>query len=736
MSSNNSILAAIAKAKDIDVKSIKEFNDALDEAKDGLSQMQIEAEKAKRAQVNNLRYEQRMKDYDKEIQGSYKRSVDDLRSSLDRMSKFDSTRLYDGVTSGLSFLEMKARDAGGKASSLATAFSVLNKSVAAVAATVGIFAAGMPAFQSMLSTGVTFGGSLEKMQEMVGRTGLKLDEFQGIVGQFGSTIGGVGEQNFATLLRGVQTTTRGFGMYGQTMAQQGETVASFLDMLAQGGLAYGMSTEMQREGAVKYVRELAALTELTGKDRKELQARSKAAAEDAAIMLRIRQLARTDPAAAERLRANQDVIARQVGPQMARAIVGMQMGIMPSDPQMRAMMSIGDLMPSMTALSRGLATGTPEETMRSVLEFQRALTESRGLDTLQLQAQVGGAYAGSAEMFAKMLPEAERGQAAAARPGGLDRILNIFTGRGGNLDRATTAMQKVTMDTARITGDFKAALYAATQQLGLFTAVLEPLAAATGVGAGAANSFYGMAASGISGAASALATGAAVALMPKLLASTALRAAIPRFLGGGGLGLTSMLGSTGVGAGMMRGASSMGGLGKGRLLGAGALGIMGGIGGSYAANQVGAPGWLGGALGGAATGALAGIGAGPGGILAGAILGGLVGGVTSYGTSSASAAEARTGDQTGDANSVLQDSTALVEMQASSTSFVSAMAALVSRVAAQATMTSLAPPVIPQNDALIGAVHTLTETVAQQTPVQQEIARQSRITAGIIGDFS
>jgi hypothetical protein len=597
----------------------------------------------------------------------------------------------------------------------------------------------MPAFQAMASTGVTFGGSLEKMQEMVGRSGLKLEEFQGIVGQFGTTISGVGEEKFVKLVRGVQDSTREFGLYNQTLSQQGESVAFFLDMLAKGGSAYGMSTEMQREGAVKYVRELTALTELTGKDRKEIQARQKAAAEDAAIMLRIRTLRKTNPEEAARLEANKSVIAGQfgeMGPAMARIAVGMQMGLMPSDPQARAMMSMGELMPSMTALSRGLTTGTTEDTMRLVQQVQTALTEGPGAERLQIQAQQGGPYAGGAEMFAKMLPEAERAQAAAARPGGMERILNIFSGRGGNLDRATTAMQKVTMDTARITGDFKAALYAATQQLGLFTKVLEPLAAATGAGAGAANSFYGMAASGMSGAASALATGAAVALMPKLLASTALKAAIPRLLGGGGLGLTSMLGSTGMMSGLMQGASTMGGLGRGRLIGAGGLGVAGGLGGAYLGSKVGLDGWLGGALGGAATGALAGIGAGPGGILAGALLGGLVGGITGYGTSSASAAEAKPGEQTGDASSVLQDSTALVEMQASSTSYVSAMAALVSRVAAQATMTSLAPPMAPQNDALLGMVTTLNSTVAAQTPYIQDQARQARITAGIIGDFA
>jgi hypothetical protein len=145
---------------------------------------------------------------------------------------------------------------------------------------------------------------------------------------------------------------------------------------------------------------------------------------------------------------------------------------------------------------------------------------------------------------------------------------------------------------------------------------------------------------------------------------------------------------------------------------------------------------LGGALGGAATGALAGIGAGPGGILAGALLGGLVGGFAGNGIGSASAAEANQGDQTGNAGGLLQDSTALVEMQASSTSYVSAMAALVSRVAAQATMTSLAPPIAPQNDALLGMVTTLNNTVAAHTPYIQDQARQARITAGIIGDFA
>lgn len=745
VSTSNKLLAKIADVKQEDLANLQEFNDALGDAASGLTKLQVEAEKSKRAEVNKLRHEQRMQDFDKEIQGSYKRSVDDLRSSLERVSKFDSTKLYDGITSSLSYLDMKFRDTSGNATKLSSGFSILNKAVATVAAGVGIFASGMPAFQAMASTGVTFGGSLEKMQEMVGRSGLKLEEFQGIVSQFGTTIGGVGEQNFSKLVRGVQDSTRQFGLYGQTVGQQGEAVASFLDMLAKGGLAYGMSTDMQREGAVKYVRELTALTELTGKDRKELEARSKAAAEDAAIMLRIRQLNRTDPAAAQRLRANQDQIARTLGPEMARAIVGMQMGIMPSDPQMRAMMSIGDLMPSMTAMSRGLTTGTTEETLRSALDFQRALTESRGLDTLQLQAQVGGAYGGAAQMFAKMLPEAEKTQAAEARPGGLARIFDIFTGRSGNLDRATTAAQQITLDTARITGDFKAALYAATQQLGLFTKVLEPLAAATGVGAGAANSFYGMAASGISGAASAIATGAAVALMPKLLASTALKAAIPRLLGGGGLGLTSQLGSTGIMSSMMGGAGNLAarggllGMTGNRLLGSGlSRGILGGGLGGLAGGMAGAG--LGSMLGFGSfgSGALGVLGGAAGGFLMGGPVGALVGGLGAalpMLISSASAAEANPGDQTGNAGGLLQDSTALVEMQASSTSYVSAMAALVSRVAAQATMTSLAPPMAPQNDALLGMVTTLNSTVAAQTPYIQDQARQARITAGIIGDF-
>jgi hypothetical protein len=747
MASNNSILAAIAKEKfNLDAATIRSFEDAIDDAKDGLTELQNSAEKAKRAQVNQLRHEQRMQGYEQEIKGNYKRSVDDLRSSLDKMSRFDSSRLYEGVTSGINSLSYNFRKADGSATGLSTAFAGLNKVVAVVAAGVGIFASGMPAFQAMANTGVTFGGSLEKMQEMVGRTGLKLEEFQGLVGQFGTTIGGVGEENFAKLIRATQTATREFGMYGQTSQQQAESVSFFVNSLVEGGLSFQQASAMNEQGTAQYLRELTALTILTGKDRKTLEARQKELDQDRFIRLRVRQLEQTNPEAAATFKKNTGQLAMDIGPKLTRAIAGMQYGLMPPDEQMRAFMSIGGTMSGMEQLSRQLTSGSTLDMMEGAGNLKRNFSQGQGLNDFVTQAYLGSKYAGAGDIADELYGDAARAKAAEAQPGGMQRILDIFTGRGGNLDQATTAMQKVTMDTARITGDFKAALWAATQQLGLFTKVLEPLAAATGAGAGAANSFYGMAASGMSGAASALMTGAAVALMPKLLASTALKAAIPRLLGGGGLGLTSMLGSTGMMSGMMGGAGNLAarggllGMTGNRLLGSGlSRGILGGGLGGLAGGMAGAGlgSMLG--LGSFGSGALGVLGGAAGGFLMGGPVGALVGGLGAalpMLISSASASEARPGDQTGNAGGLLQDSTALVEMQASSTSYVSAMAALVSRVAAQATMTSLAPPIAPQNDALLGMVTTLNSTVAAQTPYIQDQARQARITAGIIGDFA
>jgi hypothetical protein len=737
MASNNSILAAIAKEKfNLDTKTIRSFEDAIDDAKDGLTELQNSAEKAKRAQVNQLRHEQRMQGYEQEIKGNYKRSVDDLRSSLDKMSRFDSSRLYEGVTSGINSLSYNFRKADGSATGLSTVFNKLNQAVAIVAAGFGVVSSAMTPFQKMTDAGVSFGGSLEKMGEVAARSGLKLEQFQNIVGQYSSTIGGIGPERFTELSRKVQDTTREFGMYNQTVPQQTESLAAFVDMLALGGIAYTQSVDDLKESSVKYLREQTAMTELTGKQRKELEAERKAALQDTAIALRIRQLKQQDPRAANTLTENMGTIADMFGKDMARTIVGLQMGLQSSDPQMRAMMAMGGgIGGSMENISRMLTTASGEDMMRSLQGLRTSFTQSQSLGDFGLQAMAGGPYAGAADKFLQGLLKAERQQAAAETPGAMQRIMDIFSGRGGNIQGTALSYQKIELDTARTMGDFKAGLWKAIDALGVFEKTLGAIAGVTGMGPSIGSAFYGLASAGTTGAVTAL----TLAALPGILKNNAIRSIGTRLTGlasGGGLGLTSQLGSTGAGASLMRGASTMGGLGMGRLLGAGGLGVAGGLGGAYLGSKVGAPGWLGGALGGAATGALAGIGAGPGGILAGALLGGLVGGFAGNGIGSASAAEANQGDQTGNAGGLLQDSTALVEMQASSTSYVSAMAALVSRVAAQATMTSLAPPIAPQNDALLGMVTTLNSTVAAQTPYIQDQARQARITAGIIGDFA
>jgi hypothetical protein len=143
--------------------------------------------------------------------------------------------------------------------------------------------------------------------------------------------------------------------------------------------------------------------------------------------------------------------------------------------------------------------------------------------------------------------------------------------------------------------------------------------------------------------------------------------------------------------------------------------------------MMGLPTWLGGALGGAAGGALVGG-------LPGAIIGGLLGGI-----SAASAAETAPQDQgAGGAQTPVDESVRLIQMQASNTSYIAAAAELARNVIAQTTVGAMTPPAPPtdQYRALIEEIQRSNEFLNQQSQNLQNIDRSARRTAEGIGDFA
>lgn len=562
-------------------------------------------------------YERERREY------QYRQSLNDLRSNLNAVSTATPASLWNNLGDRLAVMGGNMSSAGGASRILGASLTGLSRVVAVASLGFSYYKDGFQTLTSMTEAGVLFNGSVEQMRQSIGRTGLSLQDFSRVVGQYSQVIGGVGEQSYARNLRQVQDLTRGFGRYGQTLEQQAESVTAFFDMMRSGGQIFMMTEQQRSRAAADYIAQTTALTRLTGRQRRQIEQEQQQVSMQAEVDLAIREMmARGDVAGAESMQQMVRTLTATLGPEMGLGVAAMQMGIVPRNQDLRRLMyttGMGETVQSMVGQMR---TMTPEQmTQQSEAIYRRISEDPQLLGMLRVGVTAGGSMEGAGRLMARMFQERGDRLVQAGRTGEMENMLEVMAGRRGILDQAATGFAQVTGDVQRAMGDLRATIAGLTEQFRIFSLAFPALAGATGAGTGLTNLLFGMTQS-LPGAAL-LAGGAYAGYRGLSALSRGTAGMFSRGPMAPGVfptppGALPLPGGAGV---------SRTGLLRGGVYGAAGMGA------GYLASSLGAPTWASGALSGAGTGAAIGAMFGPAAplaTLAGAAIGGIIGGVSSY----------------------------------------------------------------------------------------------------------
>jgi len=134
-------------------------------------------------------------------------------------------------------------------------------------------------FQQAAEVGANFGGSITDMIDAATGAGLTFDQFSGIIARTGQSLallGGStaeGAKRLAQLGRGIKDTELGdqLARMGYSTEQINEGMANYAGRLAKTGHLQGMNNAQLIESTGQYLKNLDAVSKLTGQSKKELE---------------------------------------------------------------------------------------------------------------------------------------------------------------------------------------------------------------------------------------------------------------------------------------------------------------------------------------------------------------------------------------------------------------------------------------------------------------------------------
>jgi hypothetical protein len=140
------------------------------------------------------------------------------------------------------------------------------------------------AFQTSASVGATFGGSITAMVRASSDAGLTFDQFSNIIAKNSQGLAllgnGVdsGAKRFAVLSKNMRTslTAEGLANLGYSAETANSAMAGYVSRLAKTGQAQGMTTSQLTKSSTNYLKNLDALSKLTGESKDTLQAQADA----------------------------------------------------------------------------------------------------------------------------------------------------------------------------------------------------------------------------------------------------------------------------------------------------------------------------------------------------------------------------------------------------------------------------------------------------------------------------
>ena len=202
-----------------------------------------------------------------------------------------------GVATGMTGMLSSLANLGNSLSSTAAVFGqipvvggVLSSMFGAVA---GAAEKTYEAFKKSASVGANFGGSMTEMIDSATSAGLTFDQFSGIIAKTGkdlALLGGdseAGARRLGALGKQIKGTTLAADLnrLGYSTEAINEGMATYAGQLAKTGSLQGMSDAQLIASTGSYLKDLDALTKLTGKNKTELEGERNARLKDAQFRL-------------------------------------------------------------------------------------------------------------------------------------------------------------------------------------------------------------------------------------------------------------------------------------------------------------------------------------------------------------------------------------------------------------------------------------------------------------------
>lgn len=213
-------------------------------------------------------------------------------------------------------------------------------------------------FQQAAEVGANFGGSIGDMIDAATGAGLTIDQFSGIIAKSGESLallGGStsnGAKRLAELGKGIRESNLGneLAALGYSTESINSGLATYSGMLAKTGALQGMSNRQLIESTGNYLKNLDAVSKLTGQSKKELEDARNQRMKDAQFRM---IMSKMDAASQENLQMLMDTIPEEHREGMKEIIAT---GTATSEAGKAAMAFLPDSAKNMMALNQQIRT--------------------------------------------------------------------------------------------------------------------------------------------------------------------------------------------------------------------------------------------------------------------------------------------------------------------------------------------------------------------------------------------
>lgn len=278
------VMAALAKAAKVDVKDVQKEIDSLYKSSKKLNPQLLKktAIERKANRENKKKNLSALAESEEEYANAQEDTTKQFKSTNAALDFFEN-----GIKGSVIGLFSFADKLAGMGDSLPAAAQALGAIPIVGSVLSGVFGAVagsgervFSAFQTAAASGATFGGSIRTMVNAAGSAGLTFDQFSGIISRNSEGLALLGRgtedgaKKFADMSKHLKSamTEDGLAGLGFTTESANEAMARYSGRLARTGVAQTMDAKELSAASVGYLKNLDALSKLTGKSKDSLQA--------------------------------------------------------------------------------------------------------------------------------------------------------------------------------------------------------------------------------------------------------------------------------------------------------------------------------------------------------------------------------------------------------------------------------------------------------------------------------